>query len=355
MAQIVVLAGVLVMLATMNAFAQASASECQLVLKSGLITRTVLTESPVAAAAFHAWMCTTRFVNHQEFVDAGVAVGVEAYGKPLSPGMSFSITLRDAWKRTNCSPTALGKRQVDAALVLYQLLSANNVQRFVECSNQMTSRLACTVVPKANGAELIARWKGSNSMEGIAPQLLGIEIAGALVNSKLLDPTTSAMMAKPGHVLIRELARDPCTSVAADISTTFGRCTIAPYVPALNRRDETQWSEAISPQVVTVPTQNLGHLVRQLQIETRTVELMDRSGEITDVTYQCRNPVNFDRCPYSRNPDTEDTSGNITIAPDRKSFQWKRLWSGDPVDEIYTVRYRVPRTVCVENCACPLR
>ncbi|WP_076999161.1 hypothetical protein [Variovorax sp. KK3] len=49
----------------------------------------------------------------------------------------------------------------------------------------------------------------------------------------------------------------------------------------------------------------------------------------------------------------DDLNGNVTVAPDRKSFTWKRRWQGERVDEKYIIWFEVPQTTCAENCGCP--
>jgi len=338
------------MLLALMDFAAAQAPAC-----APLMTAKVL-QVPAVAEAFHAWVCSTRFVSHREFIDAGVAEGVPAYGQPVASGVTLTAAERDAWKIHHCTAAQVAANPAEAALSLWRALPVQAVQAFAGCRNASTDRLVCTVAAGAGGTMLHVRWQGDASRHhGIRPQLLTVDVAGATVlpaEGAVLPPSV------PDGVATLPLVVKPCAALAAVVETSFGYCAVPAYVPGRVRRDVRQWSYNNAQglpytQVDPVPTQNRGHLVRHLQIESRTVALRDPAGEIVSVGYACRNPVNFDRCPWSRNPDKEDTSANVVIAADRKSYTWKRLWSGDPVDDIYTVRYRVPRTVCVGNCECP--
>lgn len=334
--------------------ATAQVSSCEPLLTPALA------QHPTVALAFRAWMCSTRFVSHQEFFDAGIAEGVEAYGQRLAIGGTFKPAARDAWKSTSCSPAMLGARPALATRTFLSTLPAAEVQRFANCRNASTTRLACTVVPGNRGTTLAVRWKGGESRPaGIRPQMLAVDVAGGAARE---GATVGAPASSPAGDWVADvpLTIEACAGVAVVVETTFGFCAVPAYLPALQRRVESRLFESDTQgrpyvEVRSYGTKNLGHLVRHLQIQSMTVELSDRSGEITSVSYSCRNPVDFDRCPWSLNPDTDDTSANVVIAADRKSFTWKRRWNGDPVDDIYTVRYRVPREVCVENCECPAR
>ena len=98
---------------------QTPPDRCNDILRNGVFNTHVINSTSTNVDNFRKWECSVTLKTHADAINAGLSLGVEVYGVPLTLGGSWSQGQQDAWKQTNCSSS---ERQQSSSITYYEFI-----------------------------------------------------------------------------------------------------------------------------------------------------------------------------------------------------------------------------------------
>jgi hypothetical protein len=348
---------------------------CDAALARGVFNTTTVVANSDVRTAYTALQCSSEFSTHQDALDAGLSLGMVVYGVPLSIGLNFSEEQRSAWKRDNCSSVVSNTSALESYTRIVQLASPEILNAWVACKGLCQSvGLRCWAEPRdAENVVFKAVWNPSQGDEGQNPLVRSSSIAGAVPSHNLRDEAGNYILIPPGEIIfvgsgnLVVLARQQGRGAVMRLGTTRGECyAYAPAPPAPQPQpqpqpapvyevryfetDEAGWaySQDFTTQCQVLPFPQ--NLVRK-GISEGEFRLANSSGIIHKVDYNCvGHGCGWSYHPDGRTPAHWEYAGKTALFDAGRAFRWFRKYQRNDCRETYRAFYKLPRTVCVQNC-----